>query len=509
MLTGATKIGPELAYAVLTLLLFNHNLKRLGLSDIPSSSFVSNTSFVSEHSGESKQAVGRRFPKMKCGIADQNHLMNSRFDECIHNSLMNEIGLYCEMLFESVKSLHREVLKISYIRFAGSFERISQVSKLDINDKNEHTVRLHQVISKQKKMKVAMSENGDCAFLSLAYSLQSAVNVDSDNIEKYKQTLITQLNITAKLLSEPIEKLAHTLRLEFVNFLLKSENIEKFKPMTKFTTAGFIGEVGKFEEEGVFSGQIGDLVMPVMANLLGCPVILLTSIEDLPVLSIFPDVIENPNALFIAFNQFGPGHYDAVKDIEDEPPLNCIPKSEQVKSELLTPKSQAYCRCGVNESVDDKKVCVDGKRKTRCPCFREGVTCSNKCRCKNCENVGVSLVKRNREDSDGCEKPHYPRKRLCSNYKQQPSETFLKELGANISGGNCTLLERCLILSVANIIRLKDVTRSGKLNPSTIHSVYTRFVEGSNKELRPKSFRSISSLLRILLPETPNSDFVE
>ena len=46
------------------------------------------------------------------------------------------------------------------------------------------------------------------------------------------------------------------------------------------------------------------------------------------------------------------------------------------------------CRCGINqkgnfESCKD----IEGKRKTKCPCFRDGLCCElNHCFCLKCQN---------------------------------------------------------------------------------------------------------------------------
>lgn len=516
MLTGATKLGPELAYAVLTLLFFNYNLKRIGLSDIPSSCFVNKTNHRGSSSSEQKQLMARRFPRMK-NLTDQNIIINGRLSGLADDSLLDEIGIYWKMLFDSMDLVKRDLLKISYIRFTSCFDWINDVVKLDsanssTNDeanRNEHRVRLHHVVSKHNKLQVSMKENGDCAFLSLACGLKQNINSDPTTMEDYKQWLLIECNITTQLISSHIELevLASALRTEFVNYLLKPETLEKFKPMTKLTTAGFIAEVSAFKDQGTFSGEIGDLVMPVMANLLACPIIVLTSIENLPVLSLYPDLMQTAIPLFVAYNQYGPGHYDAIMGTENDPSQN-VHEPETVQSVIACPGKPHSCRCGVNESTSNEiRFCINSTRKTRCPCFKTRVTCSERCRCKNCGNMSSSAQKRKVEINN----PKYcPRRRLSSNYKQSPSETFLKDLGASISGGDCTLLERCLILSVVNVTRINDIGRSGKPNPSLIHAIYNTFVDKTDKtHLRPRSFLSISSLLKVMLPEKSNNVFVE
>ena len=74
-------------------------------------------------------------------------------------------------------------------------------------------------------------------------------------------------------------------------------------------------------------------------------------------------------------------HDNVKKDVDY---LNC-------KNKLPGSEAQRACRCGdggkKTESVM-KVSCIDmpGKRRSTCPCYGSGTSCSEMCKCKGCDN---------------------------------------------------------------------------------------------------------------------------
>ena len=76
---------------------------------------------------------------------------------------------------------------------------------------------------------------------------------------------------------------------------------------------GLNAKTERFREPGTFSGDIGDLVIKVSSDFLRIPILVVTSINGSPYVPFIPDepVITKP--IYIAFNAYGPGHYDGTQ----------------------------------------------------------------------------------------------------------------------------------------------------------------------------------------------------
>ena len=116
------------------------------------------------------------------------------------------------------------------------------------------------------------------------------------------------------------------------------------------------------------------------------------------------------------------------------------------------------CKCGVDKVKSDKEyvACIDGKRKTKCPCVRNETQCGSRCLCKNCGNcdkISVNLqsstprsLKRKRDNP--------------SPFKKQCSAEFLASKGIHPSSGPWTTHETCLLLCCASLLRVTAVEPS-------------------------------------------------
>ena len=76
----------------------------------------------------------------------------------------------------------------------------------------------------------------------------------------------------------------------------------------------------QFLQPGLFSGDVGDLMVKATVNVLKIPVTHLTSMENYPIINITPEEFAKGcrnDCPFVAYSREGLGHYDAV--IESEP----------------------------------------------------------------------------------------------------------------------------------------------------------------------------------------------
>ena len=124
-----------------------------------------------------------------------------------------------------------------------------------------------------------------------------------------------------------------------------------------------------FLQSGQYTGDLGDLMVLTLANMLNIPITVFTSVNNMPVLCIMPTTqsVLSTQPLFLAFTQSGPGHYDAVIATTgtSNPPADV--------------RKKCYCGRKPNFNADS---CIS----TRCPCFLKNKECTHLCRCKSCKN---------------------------------------------------------------------------------------------------------------------------
>ena len=112
--------------------------------------------------------------------------------------------------------------------------------------------------------------------------------------------------------------------------------------------------------------------MAVMSDLVA---VVITSIENYPVLTLFPESLHLQDSIFVAFNQSGPGHCDATVDLSESinpgSDLPVLGEGDEVPNKnFLSRDVTTYCRCGENSTDHNKVSCTDVERKTRCPCYK-------------------------------------------------------------------------------------------------------------------------------------------
>lgn len=491
MLAGASRIGPELAHAILTILFYQYNMRLKGFTSVPSSimnavkSGTHQLLNLSNHFPAAKNAVGTA-----ADVTSQDNRPN------VDLEIVNSIVIHSKYLYESIKKMVKFSSKTfdpSVLYFTTGFTPVSIPKTND--EESTHSQRLQCSLATHNRQIVPMAKNGNCAFLSVAHALSNAEEFNSLFVENIMTN--TNLNIELLQLNENgIEKFADQLRKEFVQQAYR--HVDKYIKSTTFSSkALYMKELSHFEEQGVFSGQIGDMVMSVLADLLQIPIVLLTSIEGLPIIQIIPDIICLHYQLYIAYNQYGPGHYDATIAQPD------LPKVKPECNSPLLSVAGSSCRCGTNKPKGEQDpsellvVCTNtAARKTRCPCYKAGLDCNQMCKCVNCGNGKSDQIESKMLHS---ELGLGSKRRRKSSYLKQTSEKFLTENDLSVIAGPYTLNEHCVIQSIICYILANNLKREVLFSGTYIHKLYNSVssVMGDSS-IRPKSLRSIETVLREL-----------
>ncbi len=78
-----------------------------------------------------------------------------------------------------------------------------------------------------------------------------------------------------------------------------------------FTLVDLSSEASNYLADGEFAGDIGDLMVLTLTNILGIPLTIFTSVENMPVLCVTPILnCDTSVPLYLTYVQAGAGHYD-------------------------------------------------------------------------------------------------------------------------------------------------------------------------------------------------------
>ena len=73
-------------------------------------------------------------------------------------------------------------------------------------------------------------------------------------------------------------------------------------------------EAEKFRRNGEFCRPLGDAMPLAMANVLQLPIVLITSAQNMPIVTVTPRSIICETSIILAYTQRGAGHYDAITE---------------------------------------------------------------------------------------------------------------------------------------------------------------------------------------------------
>ena len=293
--------------------------------------------------------------------------------------------------------------------------------------------------------------DGNCCFSAVAFSLA----IQKQEIHSLLPNLFTDVGIETKA---NMRDIAHQLRILAVAEWM--QHTEEYK--------GFLDgdqsvddEAQTFLQQGHFHGPLGNTMVLALSNVLGLPIIIFSSAHHYPVINISPRVCRAAIPLYVAFNQSGAGHYDAV-ELKKKVPLNVHTFKSTPDMKCTCGRSGKHCstmqRCGVLKHKYTTSI--------RCPCHLAGHGCTPLCQCSNCANPhGV--------------KPRFVHKRVRERRKhawnELPSKSALyarAELEKIVMGPR-THLEYLHVCQILFLLRRNQMDRD--LN--VIHKIYTGCLE--------------------------------
>lgn len=174
-------------------------------------------------------------------------------------------------------------------------------------------------------------------------------------------------------------------------------------------------------------------------------------------------------------------------------------QNKETSKEDKEKKRSTGCRCGMNKKRSFQSCTdIEGQRKTKCPCFRDGSACNlNLCFCKRCKNPFSQFQSLDTEVIKGVTR----RRKRHSSYTRVRGEEFLRASDSEASQGPWTKLEGCMIQTIESFL---GVLTSVPVTTETVEKLYN-FVANSEKakelglDLRAKSVKQIQGkMLQVL-----------
>ena len=258
-----------------------------------------------------------------------------------------------------------------------------------------------------------------------------------------------------------IEDIVKKLRKAVVDELLGNET-DEYQSFLSHEQLSM--QAQRFLRNGEFMGEIGDLMVKALCNILQTPIILFTSVKDLPIIVCTPthSPLKEVEFIYLTYNQYGQGHYDlALYAGGNEPQHSGI--------------KRRFCSCASRRPIKGLPCCQDPSLKsytTRCPCYNQQLACTAACNCCGCKNeFGTRPVETSGEPA---------RKRRKHDTQVQPLKgipgtDFAQRKGATIKTGSCSILEVFVTVAILHHLYGQQLDKSD-IDPDEVHKLYTAVV---------------------------------
>ncbi|KAJ7353725.1 hypothetical protein OS493_032595 [Desmophyllum pertusum] len=263
----------------------------------------------------SAEIVDKLHEYLQCDHSSDSSSDEDEFCSTVASSSPVQVELSEEQIHRIINSSKSMEELGSYIQQAGQFDRFNPnivtfvKSSLTLlhsqlpNERNSST--LDDILANYSMRRVSIPPNGNCFFLSIAYALEHVIPNQSDS----KDVLQHLDSLGLVNFSMGNSSCAELRKLMFEEWMAHSDLYQHFLTGEQL----FEKEAKLFLNDGHFATDLGNAMPLAMANALKLPIVVFTQMENLPVLPITPRETIKCMPILVAFDQSGPGHYDAVE----------------------------------------------------------------------------------------------------------------------------------------------------------------------------------------------------
>ncbi|CAF3421226.1 unnamed protein product [Rotaria socialis] len=194
-----------------------------------------------------------------------------------------------------------------------SFNRLCLCSRSnDVHSSDDefffHEQELNSNLTNHNMQRVPVKGDGNCLFYALAEGLLYEMEMDPNRF----CLQLEAFGLSSKL---RVTDFANSLRQICVNEWKLNEQF--YSQFVDTQQVSFLKEVKKFSKNGVSDSTLGDIVPLTVSNRLNVSIIIFTSVSNLSRIEVEPTHGNNTPAssqktIYLAYNQYGLGHYDAA-----------------------------------------------------------------------------------------------------------------------------------------------------------------------------------------------------
>ena len=500
------RLGIQLAVALLGTFFYIWNATRVGDLTSPTAAFVfhkvsrllnveQNTILTS--SGEQNFGVGVSSKRHYC-----EYSLGTAFQRKLKPTELLQTVWYLEDMFREGDSTDSHICKIlcSALTSLHTISKVRDLSRthaevypqptalptfIEENEIEIHTKRLQNVLQSFHLTMIDVQADGDCLFTSLATHFHMCHI--GDTLKEHIGTIGIHLYMTTT-------EIVKTLRALLVEEWLqnKSEYMAYFPNCTNFEE-----EATKYATLGVYSTALGDAMLMALANILCTPVVVFTSAESWPYVSIQPRHPRESEPIYLALMQVGPGHYCPAVP---KPVLPTSITTQETDKETVV-EGNTFCRCGrgSNSKCGEKKNCsAKSEYSSRCPCLKKHLPCTSKCKCLHCDN------QYGQHQEDHANAPYTQRRKRPRQQHQDsklPALKFMKESNEQPLVGRWSELETQVLIAILRFMfgtHLPDDTDSSTPKIIEVYNNILNFVDkhaGLPLPLSRKSLEQVQAKL--------------
>lgn len=319
------------------------------------------------------------------------------------------------------------------------------------SDNAQHQQCLNNVVQSWGFQIEHTAGDGNCCFAALAFTLCS----QHQQIESALPSFFSDVAID---IHTEITDIAYKLRQLAVNEWMKHPSEYQNFLDGNYTVAD---EAPQFLQQGYFYGPLGNTMVLAISNALGLPIIVFSSAYHYPVINIIPRVCKASIPLYVAFNQSGAGHYDAVS----------IPATSMSLKKFTTTECPFKCTCGKRKKqCSTTKHCsiIQFKYTTsiRCPCHLASRPCTSRCECSHCANPnGIKPKVGSKRERD--------RRNHSWNNTQVKSARYAYLEKERIATGPRTQLEYLLVSQILAFLQKHHIDQ----DVHVVHKIYMACLE--------------------------------
>ena len=226
--------------------------------------------------------------------------------------------------------------------------------------------------------------------------------------------------------------------------------IEDYQPF--FVGVDVQEEARNFLENGHFSSSLGDSMPLAMANVLQIPITILAPHYLTPLISVFPRChVDCIPPLMLAYENSGPGHYDALVPVKENDKANTATACQGVNQLGSRNTSRlSFCRCGINVK---SRGTLRRVYKSRCKCMSLKGECSSNCKCQG-ECGGVKCKNDNTTPKKSTKNQRMSWKRGSHPITSSPTK---KPIEKKATTGSLNALEFFVLFSIVKYAISKDL----------------------------------------------------